>query len=84
VKARPDIAASLTGGDRKISKRRNPVIGGLGYVAGAIVAGAGITGDHVSFKVAPGTTLGLIGPNGAGKTTLVGDAVCGFLPRYGG
>jgi ABC-type branched-subunit amino acid transport system ATPase component/ABC-type branched-subunit amino acid transport system permease subunit len=39
--------------------------------------------DHVSFRVAPGTTLGLIGPNGAGKTTLV-DAVCGFLPRYGG
>jgi ABC-type branched-subunit amino acid transport system ATPase component len=39
--------------------------------------------ESVSFKVAAGTTLGLIGPNGAGKTTLV-DAVCGFLPRYGG
>jgi ABC-type branched-subunit amino acid transport system ATPase component/ABC-type branched-subunit amino acid transport system permease subunit len=39
--------------------------------------------ENVSFQVAAGTTLGLIGPNGAGKTTLV-DAVCGFLPRYGG
>jgi sulfate-transporting ATPase len=39
--------------------------------------------DKVSFEVIAGTTLGLIGPNGAGKTTLV-DAVCGFLPRYGG
>ena len=39
--------------------------------------------EKVSFRVAAGTTLGLIGPNGAGKTTLV-DAVCGFLPRYGG
>jgi sulfate-transporting ATPase len=39
--------------------------------------------ENVSFKVEAGTTLGLIGPNGAGKTTLV-DAVCGFLPHYGG
>lgn len=27
--------------------------------------------NHVSFKVAPGTTFGLLGPNGAGKSTTI-------------
>lgn len=33
--------------------------------------------DRVSFRVEPGTVVGLIGPNGAGKTSLI-DAVTGF------
>jgi ABC-type branched-subunit amino acid transport system ATPase component/ABC-type branched-subunit amino acid transport system permease subunit len=33
--------------------------------------------DQASFRLQPGTILGLIGPNGAGKTTFL-DAVTGF------
>ena len=35
--------------------------------------------DGVSFRVEPGTIVGLIGPNGAGKSTVI-DAVTGFVP----
>ncbi|MCW2682031.1 MAG: transporter related protein [Frankiales bacterium] len=39
--------------------------------------GGTVAVDHVSFRVEPGTIVGLIGPNGAGKTSLI-DAVTGF------
>jgi ABC-type branched-subunit amino acid transport system ATPase component/ABC-type branched-subunit amino acid transport system permease subunit len=39
--------------------------------------GLGVLSD-VSFRVAPGTILGLIGPNGAGKTTLF-NVISGVL-----
>ena len=45
--------------------------------------------SNVSFRVEPGTILGLIGPNGAGKTTLF-NIISGFLrptaghARFGG
>ena len=39
--------------------------------------------DDVSFRVEPGTVVGLIGPNGAGKTSLI-DAVTGFTAMSGG
>ena len=39
--------------------------------------------DGVSFRVPPGTILGLIGPNGAGKSTLLG-MVAGAVKPTGG
>lgn len=38
--------------------------------------------DDLSFKVEPGTIVGLIGPNGAGKTTAI-DAITGFTRAEG-
>jgi sulfate-transporting ATPase len=34
--------------------------------------------NDVSFRIDPGTVVGLIGPNGAGKTTVI-DAITGFV-----
>jgi branched-chain amino acid transport system permease protein len=39
--------------------------------------------SDVSFRVEPGTILGLIGPNGAGKTTLF-NIISGILPPTAG
>lgn len=45
--------------------------------------GGTVAVDSVSFRVEPGTVVGLIGPNGAGKTSLI-DAVTGFTPLASG
>ncbi len=37
----------------------------------------------VSFRIEPGTTVGLLGANGAGKTTLL-RTLCGLLPAHAG
>lgn len=44
--------------------------------------GAVVAVDHVSYRLEPGTVVGLIGPNGAGKTSLI-DAVSGFTSAEG-
>jgi ABC-type branched-subunit amino acid transport system ATPase component len=38
--------------------------------------------DDLSFRVSPGTAVGLIGPNGAGKTSVI-DALSGFARASG-
>ena len=39
--------------------------------------------DKVSFRVEPGTLVGILGPNGAGKSTLF-KAMLGLIPTVSG
>jgi manganese/iron transport system ATP-binding protein len=39
--------------------------------------------DKVSFRVEPGTLVGILGPNGAGKSTLF-KAMLGLIPTVNG
>ncbi len=48
-----------------------------------VAFGALVALDDISFKVAPGSTVGVVGPNGAGKTTLL-NVLSGYVrPRQG-